>query len=141
MESQSEKMKGELIAEFRGKSTTTTIKEISPSGVKIEINDTGQVTGRYNAAHMETVSVSIKTDGSQEWHTKAIQSTPEGDLIVITGGGKGKPTGPNTSAWDGEIHFMTQSPRLSWLNNTKGWVEGSGNNITGEFHGKAYALK
>jgi hypothetical protein len=48
---------------------------------------------------------------------------------------------PSTGAWEGEIHFMTQSPKLSWLNNSTGWVEGQGNMATGESHGKIYAKK
>src|SRR5437773_2133026 len=40
-----------------------------------------------------------------------------------------------------ELHFMTQSPKLSWLNNSTGWAEGQGNMATGESHGKIYAKK
>ena len=138
---QTEKTKGELLIELHAKGTSTTIKEISPNGVKLEINDTGQVKGRYDAAHIETVNVFYKTDGSDEWETKAIHTTKEGDFIVIWGNGKGKPAGPTSVGYEGEVHFMTNSHRLSWLNNTTGWIEGVGDNATGESASKVYARK
>jgi hypothetical protein len=49
--------------------------------------------------------------------------------------------GPQTGTWEGELHFMTQSPKLAWLNNSTGWVEGQGNMSTGESSGKIYAKK
>jgi len=48
---------------------------------------------------------------------------------------------PQTGTWEGELHFMTQSPKLAWLNNSTGWVEGQGNMATGESSGKIYAKK
>jgi hypothetical protein len=133
-----EQKKGELIIELRGKTVTTTIRDITQTGIKIENNDQAQVTGKYNANHMETTTISVKMDGTSDWQSKAIESTPEGDMIVITGGGKGKQTGPTTVAFDGEFHFMTQSPKLSWLNNTTGLVEGTADQAKGEFHAKIY---
>ncbi len=139
---QAQMQKGELLGEVRGKMLGTTIKEITPHGIRLEINDTGQVSGtKYNANHMETVTVFQRIDGSSDWESKGIQTTREGDMIVVSGRGKGKSTSPTTSTWDGDVVFMTQSPRLSWLNTTKGWVEGSGNLATGEFTGKVYAKK
>jgi hypothetical protein len=90
---------------------------------------------------METVSVFQKPDGTNEWEVKAIETTPEGDFIAVIGRGRGKSTGPTTAQWEGEVQFMTQSPRLSWLNGKKGWVEGSGNQATGEFQNKVYEWK
>ena len=138
---QAQKQKGELIGEIHGKTVTTTIKELTPMGVRMEINDQGQVSGKYNAAHMETVSIFQKRDGTSEWEQKGIQVTKEGDFIVVSGRGTGKNTGPTTASWEGEVVFMTQSPKLAWLNTTKGWVEGSGDNVKGEFQGKVYAMK
>lgn len=141
MQAQTTKMKGELLFELKGKTVTRTIKDISPNGVKIEMNDTGEIKGKYNAAHIETVNVLLKTDGTNEWETKAIDTTKEGDMIVSWGSGKGRSTGPGTASWEGEMHYMTQSPRLASLNNTTAWIEGSGNMATGEHQGKIYAKK
>ena len=120
---------------------TRTIKETSLMGVRLEANDEGQFSGKYNAAHVETVTIFLKTDGTSDWETKGIETTNEGDVVVVNGRGKGKATSPTDVSYDGEVVFMTQSPKLSWLNTTKGWVEGAANNLTGEYHGRVYALK
>ncbi len=141
MQAQTQIGKGELLLEISGKTVSTTIKELTPLGVRMEINDTAQATGKYNAAHMETVTVFQKTDGTSDWETKGIETTRDGDFIVVAGRGTGRSTGPTTSTWTGEVHFMTQSPKLAWLNTTKGWVEGTGDMAAGTFHGKIYAKK
>ncbi len=110
-------------------------------GVTLQINDEGQATGKYNASLIRTVTVFLKTDGTSEWETKGIQTTREGDVVVVSGRGTGRNTGPTTAQWQGDVHFMTMSPKLSWLNNTKGWVEGTGDMAAGTFHGKVYAKK
>ena len=135
------KNKGELIGELRGKSVTTTIKETTPFGVRMSSNGTSQFTGKYNASQMETVSVFMSRDGTSRYESKAIQNTMDGDVVVVTSRGNGKATGPTTVAWEGEVVFMTQSPKLAWLNTTKGWIEGTTNNATGEFQAKTYVQK
>ena len=139
MQAQTEKVE-ELLGEYRGKIVTTTIKEISPSGVRIEINEEGQIKGkRYNVHHTETASILFKPDGTSEWETKAIERTKDGDVVVAFGGGTGRTTTPNMAAWEGKIQYMTQSPRLSWLNNATARLEGTTNIATGEIVGKAYS--
>jgi hypothetical protein len=133
--------KGELIGELRGKTVTTTIKEITPFGVRIASNGTGQFTGKYTASQMDTVNVSLNRDGTSQYETKALQNTMEGDFVVVTSRGNGKSTGPTTVAFEGEVAFMTQSQKLAWLNTTKGWIEGMSNNATGEYQANIYAQK
>lgn len=127
--------------EVHDKSTTTTVRDISESGIKLEQNSTSQVKGRVNGAGMSTVSYTLKTDGSNEWQLKGVVSTMEGDFLAVMGGGTGKATGPTTATWTGEVHFMSASPKLAWLNNVRGWVEGSGDQAKGESWGKVYELK
>jgi hypothetical protein len=140
-QAQIQNKKAELIGEVRGKTVTTTINEISPLGVSITDNTTGQFTGKYNASHMQTVNVSMNRDGTSQYEAKAIQNTVEGDFVVITSKGTGKNTSPTTAAFEGEAVFMTQSQKLAWLNTTKGWIEGTANNATGEFQATFYAQK
>ena len=45
--------KGALIAEVHGKTVSTTIRDILPDGIKLEINWQGQTTGKYTAGHTE----------------------------------------------------------------------------------------
>jgi len=141
MQAQAQKMKGELLFEFKAKNNSTTIKDIGPNGVQLEMNDHGEVSGKYHAGHIDTVSVSLKTDGTNDWQLKSIHNTKDGDMVVVWGGGQGRMSGPQTGTWEGELHFMTQSPKLAWLNNSTGWVEGQGNMSTGESSGKIYAKK
>ncbi len=140
MQAQKEQQR-EVIGEFRGKTVTTTVRETSLMGVRLESNGQDQFTGKYDAAEIETVTVFLKTDGTSEWEGKGIQTTNEGDVIVVNGRGTGKATSPTEVSFDGEVVFMTLSPKLSWLNTTKGWVEGATNNATGEYHGRVFALK
>ena len=137
----SKKMKGDLLLENTGKMVSTSVRDISPTGIKLEINSQDQSKGKYKANGVSTTTVWMKTDGTSEWDTKGIQTTSEGELIAAWGKGTGKSTGPTTQSWEGETHFMTQSKKLSWLNNVKGWAEGEGNQATGESHGKIFEQK
>ena len=110
-------------------------------GVRMQINDEGQATGKFNANTINTVNVFLKTDGTNEWESKGLQTTKEGDMIVVSSRGTGRMANPTTGTWQGDAIFMTQSPKLAWLNNTKGWIEGSGDMAQGTYHGKIYAKK
>ena len=110
-------------------------------GVRLESNGQGQFSGKYSATDLTTVTVFLKTDGTSDWESKAIETTNEGDVVVINGRGTGKATSPTEVSYEGELVFMSLSPKLSWLNTTKGWVEGASNNATGEYHGRVFALK
>jgi hypothetical protein len=133
--------KSELIGELRGKTVTTTVKSVSPFGVNLSSNGVGQFTGKYAAAQTETMNLSLNRDGTVQYEVKAIQNTIEGDFVVVTSVGHGKSTGAPTTALEGEVVFMTDSAKLAWLNTTKGWAEGSVNNVTGEYQAKFYAQK
>ncbi len=137
MQASTQKAKGELIAEIKGKTASWTIKDITQSGVKMEMNDEGQVTGKYNANFMETININLKPDGTSTWEGKGLQMAGS-DMLVVTGKGTGKQTSPTTISFEGEQTFMTQSPKLSWLNNTKGWIEGTANQAERQFTAKVY---
>ncbi len=89
MQAQTLTSKGELLLELNGKTVTRTVKEITPHGVRLQMNDEGQTTGKYNAGIVNTVNVFLKTDGTQEWESKGINTTRDGDLVVISGRGMG----------------------------------------------------
>ncbi len=137
----SKQKEGELLLETRSKIVTTTVKDISEKGITLEFNSTGHSTGKYNSEDTSTVTVWMKTDGTSEYENKGIQTTSQGDFIAVWGKGTGKTTGPGTQAWEGEVHFMTQSPKLVWLNNVKGWAKGVGNQAKGESSGKIFQQK
>lgn len=117
-----------MLGEIKEKTQATIIKEFTSDGAWIEYNSMGEFKGpRYHANHMETSEVKMKMDGTNEWEVKAIEMTKEGDAIMITGKGTGRLNAekPTESMFSGEVTFMTSSPKLSSINNTKGWVEGT----------------
>ena len=109
-----------MIAEIKERTNAVIIKEFNPDGALIEYNSSGEVKGKYHANHLETADVKMKMDGTNEWEMRAIEMTKEGDVVMITGKGIGQ-----QNNFTGELTYMTNSPRLSWLNNTKARVEGS----------------
>ncbi len=130
---------GELFGELREKITSRSITDITPLGVRLELNSEGKFAGgKFIATHMETVRVFQNLDGTLEWEVKALEATLEGDIVVLSGKGTGKVTGPTTLGAQGEVVYMTQSPRLSWLNGMKARVEVTSNNATGETETKIY---
>jgi hypothetical protein len=81
----SQKTKGEEVLEMRSKTVTTTVKDISPSGVTLELNSEGQSKGKINAQGVATTTVVMKTDGTSTWENKGIFNTNDGDMLVIWG--------------------------------------------------------
>jgi hypothetical protein len=112
--------KKDMIAEIKERANAVIIKEFNPDGAIIEYNSSGEVKGKYQANHLETADVKMKMDGTNEWEIRAIETTKEGDVVMISGKGTGA-----QNNFTGEFTYMTNSPRLSWLNNTKARVEGS----------------
>ena len=132
--------KGEMLFEIHEKASTQTIKEFSPAGVRMELNAQGTVSGKHNGAHMETINILQKPDGTNEWQGKGIEMTTEGDMIMITAKGTGKSQGM-TGTFQGEATFMTGSKKLEWMNTAKGWIEGTNDISKNEAHIKVYAMK
>ncbi len=132
--------KGSLLGESRTKVGPYTIKEITPFGLKIERNDSGQFTGAYTANVMDSLTIFLKNDGTLDWEAKSLSYTKEGDLIVSHAHGTGRMSGPTSSTVEGEALLMTQSPKLSWLNNKKFRVEGTGDLATMEDRVKFFVL-
>jgi len=111
MQSQ-QQSKGEVILELRGKTDSFSIKDISSSGVKMENNDVGQVSGKYQGSFMETVSIHMKPDGTSDWEDRGIQMIGN-DMVVVTSHGKGHTVPDGNVMFEGKQKYMTQSPSLS----------------------------
>jgi hypothetical protein len=141
METQYAEAKGELLVELKLKTTTTTVKDLGASGARIDFNVQGEVKGKYNGVHMETISMVLKPDGTSEGESKGVEFTRDGDAIFFTTKGRSRSSGPTTVTAEGTVNFQTPSPKLSWLNSTKGRFEATANMITGEIDAKIYANK
>lgn len=138
MEAQYAEAKEELIGELKAKTTTITIKDFTPAGVRAEYNVQGEVKGRLNAMHIETATALFKPDGTIEYEDRAIQTTSDGDAVLLTEKGMARQESPTRISYAGETTFQTASKKLAWLNTTKGRHEGTYNPATGELSGKLY---
>lgn len=134
-------MKGEQILESHSKIASTSVREISQNGIKLEFNHQVQLTGKFEAQGPGTTTIWLKNDGTSEWEDKSIATTKEGDFVAMWGKGIGRPAGLTAQAWEGEVHFMTQSSKLSGLNSAKVWAEGTADQAKSESHGKFYQEK
>ena len=116
----------------RSKVKLNRILEITNNSVKIEINDEGIITGRYNGIQIATIDNTTNQDGTSSWSGKFMQMTKKGDMILTTGNGTGEP--PNSKGIvkiRGVGEMWTQSMRLSSLNGAKWTCEGESNTRKG----------
>lgn len=133
--------KRDVLVEIKEKADAIIIKEFNKDGAMVQYNSTGEVKGKYHANHIETVDVKLNMDGTNEWEVRAMETTKEGDVVMISGKGTGRQENAMEGSFKGEVTYMTNSSRLSWLNNTKAWVEGITDQKNNESNMKIYAEK
>lgn len=109
-------MAPESILEHATKTTTTTVREITPQGVTLEVNYTGEISGKLKAMSMGTTTIWMKTDGSSTWEDKLIANTHDGQMFVGMGKGTAKMMAGGKQEWSGESQMMSSSENLKWLN-------------------------
>ncbi len=134
-------MTEEFLGELAEKTTSVTIKEFTPEGVKMTYNLQGTTKGQYEAAHMETVDAFFKPDGTFEFEARGIDQLSDGDMILINAKGSAKTVSPTSVHAVGEATYQTLSKTFNWLNNSKGRFEGTFDPSTGEFVAKVFAEK
>jgi hypothetical protein len=134
-------MTEEFLGELVEKTTTVTIKEFTPDGVKLTYNLQGTTRGQYEAAHMETVDAFFKPDGTFDFEARGIDQLQDGDVVLILGKGTATTVSPTSVHAIGEATYMTRSKKFDWLNSSKGRFEGTYDPSTGEFVAKVFAEK
>ena len=133
--------KGQPLAQVQEKILSTTIKEITPFGNKLELNLAGQVAGAlYAGQHIETANLLLKNDGTLEGEAKAIETTKEGDVLAISYKATGKLTGTNTVSADLQGFITTQSTRLAQLNNSRIRTDATADFSTGDVRLKYFKV-
>jgi hypothetical protein len=132
MEAQYAEAKEELLLESKAKNTTRTIKDFSPAGIRLEDNFEGESKGVYNATLYGTINALVKPDGTNEYEVRQIDTTSDGDSILLYFKGKSIRETPTHNRFVGENTFQTASKKLRWLNGIKGRHEGEYNPVTGE---------
>ena len=129
------------MAKVQEKVLSRTIKEITPFGIKLELNLEGQVVGEmFTGQHMETVSLFQKTDGTFESEARAIESSKDGDVFVLSYRGTGVQTGLTTMRGQSEGVLMTQSKKYAQLNNTRFRTEVDADVATGDVQVRYYSI-
>jgi hypothetical protein len=131
MESQPAEKKEELLLELKAKNTTRTVKDFSPAGIRLEDNFEGRSTGVYNASHYGTITVLVRPDGTNEYEVRQIDTTSDGDTILLYFKGKSVRETPTHNIFVGDTTFQTASTSLAWLNGLKARHEGEYNPATG----------
>jgi hypothetical protein len=131
--------KREPIVEIKKRISSVVIKDFNTDGAEIQLNSAGEMKGRYHGSHMETVDSTFKVDGSSSWQVKAMEYTKEGDAIMMMGAGTSQMVRPMEATIIGEVTYMTNSPRLNWLNGAKADLNGMIDFKNGETHLKVYA--
>ncbi len=115
------------------------IIDINNDIVRLELNEKGQVTGKYySGIHWDTVEATMLSDGSATMTIRYLHVTKNGESI--TGIGTGTRAAPNKKGIaqvTGEGTVWTSAPRLSHLNSGKWSVNGEVNTIkeTAEIRG------
>lgn len=131
----------EFLGELVEKTTSVTIREFTPDGVRLTYNNQGMVKGQFDAAHLETVDALLKPDGTYEFEVRGIDQTTAGDMILLRAQGNGKMISPTSVHAEGAVTFQTMSKALEWLNSAKGRFEGTYDQMTGEFVAKVFAQR
>jgi hypothetical protein len=131
MESQPGETDDELLLTLKAKNTTRTVKDFSAAGISLEDNFEGESTGVYNASHYGTITVLIRPDGTNEYEVRQIDTTKDGDVILLYFTGKSVRETPTHNKFVGDNTFQTASTSLAWLNDLKARHEGEYNPATG----------
>src|SRR5690348_15700077 len=132
MEAQYAEAKEVLLLESKAKNTTRTIKDFTPAGIRLEDNFEGEVKGVYNATFYGTLNALVKPDGTIDYEARQIDTTSDGDTVLLFFKGKSIIDSPTHNHFVGENTFQTSSKKLAWLNGIKGRDEGEYNPVTGE---------
>jgi PKD repeat protein len=141
MEAQYAEAKEEFLLELKAKNTTRTVKDFSPAGIRLEDNFEGESKGIYNAKHYGTINALIKPDGTNEYEVRQIDTTSDGDTVLLYFKGKSIRENPTYNRFVGENTFQTSSKKLAWLNGIKARHEGTYNPVTGEENLRVYGKR
>lgn len=122
----------ELLLELKGRNTTRTIKDFSPAGVRLENNLEGDTKGVYNATFYGTINLLIKPDRTIDYDVRQIDTTSDGDTVLLYYKGKSIIDSPTHNHFEGDTTIQTSSTKLAWLNGIKARVEGEYNPVIGQ---------
>ena len=83
----------------------------------------------------------MKPDGTIDYEVRQIDTTSDGDAILLYFKGKSIRESPTHNRFVGENTFQTASKKLAWLSGIKARHEGTYNPVTGEQTLRAYGKR
>lgn len=131
---------GDLLCEYKGKITSMKVLpfESSGQGVKYEVTQVADLSGRLNGHGVGSNYVQQATDGTSTTRFYGVFTTSEGETLLAESSGMSVPLAPGRVRFRTTATLKTTSPRLSWLNTTIVAFEGEGDFSTMEVVGKLY---
>lgn len=133
-------MLGELVSEYRGKITSVKVLPFdSPGqGVKYEVTQVAELSGRLSGRGVGSNYVSLAADGTSTTKFYGVFTTDEGETILAESGGMSVPLAPGRVRFRTTATLKTAAAKLSWLNTTVLAFEGKGDFSSMEVIGKLY---
>ena len=133
-------MLGELISEYRGKITSVKVLPFdSPGqGVKYEVTQVAELSGRLSGRGVGSNYVSLAADGTSTTKFYGVFTTDEGETILAESGGMSVPLAPGRVRFRTTATLKTTSSKLTWINTTVLAFEGEGDFSSMEVVGKLY---
>src|SRR5438132_1334091 len=101
----------EFLGELAEKTTSVTLREFTPDGVRISYNLQGKIRGQYDADHMETVDAIFKPDGTYEFESLGMDQTVDGEMLLIKGKGTGRQVSPTSVQAEDVEREQHEGPR------------------------------
>jgi len=136
-------MLSELISEYRGKITSVKVLPFdSPGqGVKYEVTQVAELSGRLSGHGVGSNYVSLAADGTSTTKFYGVFTTDEGETILAESGGMSVPLTPGRVRFRTTATLKTTSPKLTWINTIVVAFEGEGDFSSMEVVGKLYEWK
>ena len=141
VQTQNAEAKEELLLELKAKNTTRTVKDFSSEGIRLEDNFEGESKGVYNASFYGTINALVKPDRTIDYEVRQIDTTTDGETVLIYFKGKSIIESPTHNRFVGENTFQTSSKKLAWLNGIKARHEGEYNPVSGENSFRVYGKR
>lgn len=141
MESKAADAKEELLLELKERNTIRTVKDFSSEGIRLEDNLEGESKGIYNASNYGTITLLAKPDGTIDYEVRQIDTTSDGETVLLYFKGKSVIESPTRNKFVGENTFQTRSKKLAWLNGVRARHEGEYNPATGENNFRVYGKR
>jgi hypothetical protein len=124
---------------IKAKLQSMRIIDINNDIVRLELNEKGQVTGKYySGIHWDTVEATMLADGNATLTIRYLHMTKNGESVTGVGtGNRGTPNRMGIAQVTSEGTMWTSAPRLSHLNGGRWTVNGEINTIkeTSEIRG------